>query len=427
MELHDRSIKSTALSFQSLPLALCLRLRTTKLIKKMGVHRHSSSGNVTVADLKRGMEAQGRKRTQLGGSLPVPNVQSLAASCHSASSVPRRYIRPELDAAADVSDQLPVIDMGVLLGDQDTPSARDEAAKLRSACEEWGFFHLVNHGVPEEVIEQMKAAMEGFFSQSLEDKLASSAQAPDSLEGYGQAFVVSEEQKLDWGDMLFLFTQPPNMRNTNLWPTHPPAFRAALERYSSEVKKMSLALLMQMGRGLGLPAERVAELFEDCVQSLRMNYYPPCRHHADELLGISSHSDATGLTVLLQVSPVPGLQVRRSARWVPVSPLPGGLVVNVGDVLEILSNGRYKSIEHRATINAEKERLSVAAFHSPRADCLIGPLPELVKEGQERYKTLSSEDYVRLVVSAKLDGKCLLDSMKVSSSQSYAVLGESFK
>ncbi|MQM18543.1 hypothetical protein Taro_051535 [Colocasia esculenta] len=174
----------------------------------MGVHSRSSSGNVTVADLKRGMEAQGRKRTQLGDSLPVLNVQSLAASCHFASSVPHHYIRPELAAAAaaDVSNQLPVIDMGVLLGDQDTPSARDEAAKLRSACEEWGFFHLVNHGVTEEVIEQMKAAMEGFFSQPLENKLASSAQAPDSLEGYGQAFVVSKEQKLDWGDMLFLFS-----------------------------------------------------------------------------------------------------------------------------------------------------------------------------------------------------------------------------
>uniref|UniRef100_A0A1D1YAI9 S-norcoclaurine synthase 1 n=2 Tax=Anthurium amnicola TaxID=1678845 RepID=A0A1D1YAI9_9ARAE len=360
-----------------------------------------------------GMGEEGKqRRTQLGGSLPVPNVQSLAASCTSPSTVPDRYLRPDLDGHVVVhgdAEQLPVIDLAVLLG-EGRPSSRDEAAKLRSACEDWGFFQLVNHGVGEEAVESMKAAMEGFFSQPLEEKMGSSEQRAGSIEGYGQAFVVSDEQKLDWGDMLFFYAQPPDLKNTRLWPSHPPTFRSALEKYSMEVKKVALSLLRQLGGELGLEAEELTGLFQEGVQGVRMNYYP---HHTGRLLGISPHSDAVGLTLLLQVNPVQGLQIRRAGRWIPVCPMPGALVVNVGDVLQILSNGQYKSIEHRVIINAEKERLSIAAFHSPNLDCLIGPLPELVKEGEQRYNTLRSEDYARLVISSKLDGKNLLDSMKV--------------
>ena len=78
--------------------------------------------------------------------------------------------------------------------------------------------------MPEEVIEKMKADIEEFFLFPLEDKKAY-AQIPGSIEGYGQAFVVSEEQELDWADMYFLGTQPVTLRNMRLWPTQPPTFR----------------------------------------------------------------------------------------------------------------------------------------------------------------------------------------------------------
>ena len=78
-----------------------------------------------------------------------------------------------------------------------------------------------------------------------------------------------------------------------------------------------------------------------------------------------------------------------------------------------MSNGEYRSIEHRVLVDLEKERLSIAAFHSPGLETMIGPLPEVVKDTTTKYKTISTEDYVRLIVSSKLDGKCLIEHMKI--------------
>lgn len=79
-----------------------------------------------------------------------------------------------------------------------------------------------------------------------------------------------------------------------------------------------------------------------------------------------------------------------------------------------MSNGEYKSIEHRAVVNPEKERLSIAAFHSPNLRTMIGPLPDLVKANAAHYKTISNEEYIKLVVTSKLDGKSLLDHMRLN-------------
>lgn len=80
---------------------------------------------------------------------------------------------------------------------------------------------------------------------------------------------------------------------------------------------------------------------------------------------------------------------------------------------QILSNGEYNSIEHRAVVDFEKERLSIAAFNSPGLDAMIGPLPELVKDKAHKYKTIDVQEYLKLIVNSKLDGKCLIDHMKI--------------
>jgi hypothetical protein len=171
------------------------------------------------------------KPRNLGGSLPVPNVQDLAARPEELTLTPTlldRYLLPQpntvdllLDVPADEQEHVPVIDLGRLLG-QD--GRVEEAAKLRLACETWGFFQVVNHGVPEETMEEMKRNLKDFFALPLAEK-ASLAQEPGGIEGYGQAFVVSEEQKLDWADMFFLVTQPPSHRDLHLWPSNPSTFK----------------------------------------------------------------------------------------------------------------------------------------------------------------------------------------------------------
>ncbi|XVF13560.1 hypothetical protein REPUB_Repub08aG0217700 [Reevesia pubescens] len=351
------------------------------------------------------MEKEGLQRDGFGGFLPVENVQAFASK--NLKDIPSRYIRPEVEfdvVSMDESLKIPVIDMSKL--DHD-----DEIKKLHLACRDWGFFQLINHGVGNEVMEKMKIDVQEFFKLPLEEKMAF-AQLPNNIEGYGQAFVVSEDQKLDWGDMLFLLPLPVPQRNMRFWPTTPPSFRATLDKYSMELQKVTIHLMRLMAKNLRTHPETLTSFFEDGTQGIRMNYYPPCPQ-ASKVFGLAPHSDAVGLTLLIQVNEVEGLQIKKNGKWVPVKPIPGAFIINVGDMIEIMSNGEYKSIEHRAVVNPDKKRLSIAAFHNPNMSTKIGPLPDLVKANEAKYRTIPLEEFLRMKLSSKLNGKGLLNQMKL--------------
>lgn len=111
--------------------------------------------------------------------------------------------------------------------------------------------------------------------------------------------------------------------------------RESLDKYSRELHQVTMSLLKLMSRNLGLlNPVTLASMFEDGTQGVRMNYYPPCVQ-ANRVMGLTPHSDATGLTLLLQVNDVQGLQIRRSDKWLPVKPVPGAFVVNIGDIIEV--------------------------------------------------------------------------------------------
>ncbi|CAL9204533.1 unnamed protein product [Musa hybrid cultivar] len=271
---------------------------------------------------------------RLGTSIDVPNVQALAASIANPADVPPRYVRPEAKADRVVSDghsELPVIDFSRLLHHR---FSREESAKLHHACADWGFFQLINHGVPDQVMEKMKADIVEFFKLPLEEKKAF-ARLPNSLEGYGQAFVVSDDQQLDWADMLTLITRPLQSRNIDLWPAQPLTFRDSLSWYAMELKSVAGTLLEVMAKNLGVAPEEFSTIFQDQTQAVRINYYPPCPR-ADEVLGLSPHTDGSGLTLLLQVNDVEGLQIRKGGNWFLVKQLPGALIANIGDIIEVL-------------------------------------------------------------------------------------------
>ncbi|CAL4922734.1 unnamed protein product [Urochloa decumbens] len=353
------------------------------------------------------------------GSLPVANVQELAEACNSRvddHQIPERYLSKdpsaeEVVAGDDSTRAIPVIDLDKLL---DAQSSEEECAKLASACHHWGFFQLINHGVPDEVIGNLMSDVAGFFKQPLEDKKEWSQQA-DSLEGYGQAFVVSDDQKLDWADMLYLQVQPSESRDMRFWPTRPASFRRSVDAYSSEARELAYRLLEFMAKGVGAEPASLRGVFEGQAQGMRMNYYPPCRQAADRVLGLSPHTDPNGLTLLMQTShDVHGLQVKRDGRWFAVEALDGAFVVNVGDALEILSNGVFRSVEHRAVIHPTKERISVALFHYPYQDRMLGPLPELVKKGDKvQYGPTNYQDFLQQYFTAELDGRKHLERFQL--------------
>ncbi|GAY55009.1 hypothetical protein CUMW_161100 [Citrus unshiu] len=183
-----------------------------------------------------------------GGSLLVPSVQELAENPMVA--VPPRYIRPEQDAPV-ISDntlisKFPVIDMQSLLSEESVDS---ELANLDFACREWGFFQLVNHGVSLALVDKVKKEIQEFFNLSMEEK-KKYWQYPGEVEGFGQAFVVSEEQRLDWGDLFFMTTLPVHLRKPHLFPKLPPSLRDTLEVYSTEVNAVAMNLISRMAKVL---------------------------------------------------------------------------------------------------------------------------------------------------------------------------------
>ncbi|KAJ3706702.1 hypothetical protein LUZ61_010407 [Rhynchospora tenuis] len=357
---------------------------------------------------KRELHSQGPKYS----TLPVPNVQALATFLDKSSQFPERYVRPEakVDQLARTNKvELPVIDFSKLI---DPEFSKEEAAKLHLACQEWGFFYLVNHGVPEELMEGLKADTVEFFNKPLEEKMLYKQDNDGTLQGYGQAFVFSEEQKLDWSDMFYVVTLPIAFRNMKYWPTSPSTFRDNIDRYSLELTKVASYIWQYIATNLGVAPQVFAQLFKDHPQAMRFNYYPPCPE-ADKVIGLSPHSDADGFTILLHVNDVQGLQIKKDGQWVAVSPLPNSLVVTLGDTTEILSNGIYKSSEHRGMVNTENARISVAAFHSPNNSIMLGPLPELVREGKPNYGSTSYLEFMNAYFEQKMKGKRAVDMFKI--------------
>ncbi|GMH19431.1 hypothetical protein Nepgr_021272 [Nepenthes gracilis] len=348
----------------------------------------------------------------LGGSLPVPSVQEMVKG--RITQVPPRYVHPTQGPTfisnTDVESQLPIIDMERLTCLDFKGS--EELEKLDRACKDWGFFQLINHGVNSSLITKVKHGIEEFFNLPIEEK-NKYKQLPGDIEGFGQGFVVSEEQKLDWADMFYIFTLPTHIRKPHLLPKLPHQLREGIEAYAVELEKLALKMLEYMAKALKIDANEIRAVYEGGLQGMRMNYYPPCPQ-PDLVIGLSSHSDIQGITILLELNEVEGLQIKKDGRWFPVKPLSNAFIVNLGDSLEIVTNGIYKSIEYRATVNSTKERLSIATFYSPNLEREVRPAPNLITpQNPAMYKSIKYGDLVKLFVSSELKGKSCIEQMKI--------------
>ncbi|KAL2349082.1 hypothetical protein Fmac_003082 [Flemingia macrophylla] len=345
----------------------------------------------------------------LGNSLLVPSVHELAKQ--PLTKVPERYLR--LNQQPVISDtkslpQLPVIHMNKLLSGDEA-----ELHNLNQACKHWGFFQLINHGVNPSLVQNVKMGVTEFFGLPMEEK-NKLWQKQGELEGYGQNFVTSDEQKLEWADLFYIHTLPSYTRNPHVFANIPQPFRNDIESYSLELEKLCFTIIKLMTKALKIkPEDQFLKLFEDLSQSMRMNCYPPCPQ-PEHVIGLNPHSDAGALTILLQVNEMEGLQIKKDGMWIPIKPLSNAFVINVGDIMEILTNGIYESIEHRATINSE-ERISIATFHRPQMNKMIGPTPSLVSpERPAMFKNIVVADYYRQYFSRELQGKKCLDVIRTT-------------
>ncbi|KAL3503982.1 hypothetical protein ACH5RR_033823 [Cinchona calisaya] len=172
------------------------------------------------------------------------------------------------------------------------------------------------------------------------------------------------------------------------------AFTEATEEYSRHLHKVVDELLRSLSLGLGLEGHELKDAVggNELVFNLKINYYPPCPC-PDLVLGVPSHTDMSALTILVP-NEVQGLQAFQDGHWVDVNYIPNALVVHIGDQIEILSNGRCKSMLHRSTVNKDKTRMSWPVFVEPPADHHVGPHRKLINEqNPSKYKTKKFSDY----------------------------------
>ncbi|XP_059298413.1 codeine O-demethylase-like [Lycium ferocissimum] len=349
-----------------------------------------------------------------GSSLPVPSVQELVRN--DAKEVPKRYIqnnenRPITNfKPSQESAEIPIINFSLLADGNE-----DERKKMHLACKEWGFFQLLNHGITKEVMQNVKKAVSRFFELPLIEK-KKYAMEKDDLHGYGQAFVHSEEQTLEWSDIMFLIIYPLKSRKTMVWPELP-GFKEAVEEYSSNLERVRDEILENISLLLGLERKTLKEMHGEMKHAVRMNYYPPCPN-PDLVLGIGPHSDATSITLLLQDDDITGLHINHNKTWIPVHPIPNAILVNVGDCIEIWSNGMYKSIEHRAVTNKDKVRVSIATNVFPADTRELEPIKTMIYEQRpSMYKRVKFLDLIRYGMSKTMDGKIFIEFAKEEDNQ----------
>ncbi|KAK7252066.1 hypothetical protein RIF29_35774 [Crotalaria pallida] len=299
--------------------------------------------------------------------------------------------RPKLSPIE--AEGIPVIDLSPIIHKtvEDPLAVEGLVKKVGSACKEWGFFQVTNHGVPLTLMQNLKEASRKFFAQSLEEKRKV---CKDETKVPGYYDTEHTKNVTDWKEVFdFLANDPTFMpfnsdehddqvtQWTNQSPQYPPDFGVLIQKYIKEVEKLAYKLMELMAMSLGLEAKRFEEFFiKDQTSFIRLNHYPPCPY-PHLALGVGGHKDPSALTILAQ-DEIEGLEVKRKTNqeWIRVKPNSDDYIINVGDIIQVWSNDAYESVEHRVIVNSEKERFSMPYFFFPAHDCEIKPLKELINE-----------------------------------------------
>uniref|UniRef100_A0A0D6QZJ6 Fe2OG dioxygenase domain-containing protein n=1 Tax=Araucaria cunninghamii TaxID=56994 RepID=A0A0D6QZJ6_ARACU len=331
--------------------------------------------------------------------------------------VKEKYIFPphERPNMSEVSHSytIPVIDLKNM--DVTGPHRSNVVHEIRRACEKDGFFQIVNHGVPESAMKcMMNIAME-FFDMPVENRACFFSEDPKQAVRLFTSFNATKDKVLNWSDTLRHPCHPLE-EFIDSWPTNPPEYREIAGMYAKEIRALILRLLALISEALGLDPDYLNRTFGKHQQVMTINYYPPCPN-PDLTFGVPPHSDKGGITVLMQ-GDVSGLHVLKDGKWVAVDPIPNAFVVNVGDQLQVLSNGKFKSCEHRAVTNSSTARMSIATFYGPSTDVFIAPVQSMI-DGQNPalYKGYRLEEYMSVFRNKGLKGKSVLDSFMFRNGQ----------
>ncbi|CAL1368945.1 unnamed protein product [Linum trigynum] len=287
-------------------------------------------------------------------------------------AVTTQHKSPPLEAA------VPVIDL-----------ERPDVGKLREAGREWGFFRLVNHGVPEPLLEQLKTHAADFFAQPFDSKQALFSSGGDGTASYfwGTPILNSSGRTLDKSAQEINWVEAINLplSSSQLPATchHPSlqSFRTLVEEYGKHMGRISRTVADAMGK---LASLECGDYVSEPTGIIRVYRYPqvPPQQPADgdgnnnnvvaeqetspAPLGMQAHTDSSVVSIVLQDDQVSGLQFLKNDVWVPLEPVPNTLVVNIGDMMQAISDDEFRSVKHRVKVKKCKEdRISICYFVFP--------------------------------------------------------------
>jgi isopenicillin N synthase-like dioxygenase len=287
-------------------------------------------------------------------------------------------------------------------------------AEIGRACESAGFFYVVDHGVPHDSIDAIFAAARAFFALPQQRRDALDVHRSPNFRGYVpmgfKGSGVPQRLLEAFQIMLELGPDDPDVRagsvmhGPNVWPADGPgfsasAFRAAMERYYADVWRLSERALGAFACALGQEADYFQGYFTKPLTQLRLLHYPPQAPEAGAQ-GVEAHTDPGALTILMQDS-VGGLEAHnRAGHWIAAPPLPYSFVINVGDMMQRWTDGRFASTPHRVANRTGQGRFSIPFFVNPDYDATIAPVLGGETRGAALYEPLACGPYIEAAYRA---------------------------
>ncbi|KAL1358426.1 hypothetical protein HN51_003699 [Arachis hypogaea] len=276
------------------------------------------------------------------------------------------------DVAQDYSDPVPVIDLELL---------EEEKERFEDACKDWGLFRLVNHGIPLTLLKQLQEEAKEVFSMSYETKHATCSESPITY-FWGTPALTPTGTALCRGPKNFNWVEGldvPLGQLSKFQPQLPKldSIRLLLMEYETHLSRIATTIFKVMMKNLDLNNNNMMMKQTECCSyvsretgMVRMYRYPAC---SDTSIGwgMEVHTDSSVLSILNQDDQVSGLQVLKDDQWLTVKPISNTLIVNLGDMMQAMSNDKYKSVQHRVRVNKERERISICYFVFPSEGAVI--------------------------------------------------------
>jgi isopenicillin N synthase-like dioxygenase len=267
----------------------------------------------------------------------------------------------------------------------------DKAAfleKLRAAARDVGFFYLIGHGVEDSVIRDLIGLSRAFFALPEADKLAIEMVNSPQFRGYTRVGREFTRGQPDWREQLDVGTERPalppeaierpwqRLQGPNQWPAALPALKPVLIAYQEQATALAIRVLKAFAAALEQPEDVFQPIYTPSPSQLIKIIRYPGRAAGESDQGVGAHKDSGFVSILLQ-DKVAGLEVAGEDGWIGAPPVPGAFVVNIGEILEIASNGYLRANIHRVVSPpAGGERLSIAFFLGANLDAEV-PLLKL--------------------------------------------------